>query len=207
MAKKKRDNLTFSIYLITNKINGMMYVGQTTDFLEQRISQHKSDAKTGKKKTYLYNAINFYEFENFYIDQIDSTKDKNYLNVLEIYWISKLNSLYPNGYNLTTGGKNHNLCDDSKGKIGNIHRGKKLSNQHVLVLQNKMRIKTSLSKTGYKGVERTKFGRFSARLKIGDKRISLGNYKSAIEAAQAYNDGITKYWGSGNWYYNDIYMG
>lgn len=44
------------------------------------------------------------------------------------------------------------------------------------------------NKTGYKGVSQRKSGKFQAHIGLNSKRIFIGNFDSAIEAARAYNE-------------------
>lgn len=90
------------IYKIVNQINGTSYVGQTITSINERFSQHKSSCK--RYKTYLYNAMNKYGIENFTIEKIDSANSQKELDDKEIYWIKKLNTKIPNGYNILDGG-------------------------------------------------------------------------------------------------------
>lgn len=102
------------IYVITNKINGKQYVGQTTYSIEQRFKEHKKQKNKKDRKHFpLYLAFNKYGVENFIISQLEECDDKN-LDEREIYWIEKLNT-YHNGYNATTGGKGR--CKYDKEKI------------------------------------------------------------------------------------------
>lgn len=91
------------IYKIVNSINDKVYVGQTTTTLNQRFTQHKSASL--KYNTCLYNAMRKYGVKNFKIIQIDSADTLEELSEKEIYWIKKLNTKRPNGYNILDGGK------------------------------------------------------------------------------------------------------
>lgn len=91
------------IYVITNKINNKKYIGQTINTLNVRWSLHKYDANRGVERP-LYRAIRKYGIENFTIEVIESIP-RNKLNEKEKYWIKKLNTLTPNGYNLSPGGQ------------------------------------------------------------------------------------------------------
>lgn len=98
------------IYLITNKINNKVYVGQSHN-IGKRIIQHKINANLADKRgdTYLCHAIKKYGFENFIFEIIyvcDNNIDQKELNDIEVSFINKYrssDSLY--GYNLTTGGE------------------------------------------------------------------------------------------------------
>lgn len=90
------------IYKIVNRVNGTAYVGQTITSINERFRQHKHSSLT--HNTYLYNAMRKYGIENFTIEQIDTANNVNELNNKEIYWIKKLNTKAPNGYNILDGG-------------------------------------------------------------------------------------------------------
>lgn len=90
------------IYKIVNKINGTTYVGQTICDINKRFREHKHASLT--QNTYLYNAMRKYGVDNFTISTIDVAKSLNDLNKKEIYWIKKLNTKVPNGYNILDGG-------------------------------------------------------------------------------------------------------
>lgn len=92
------------IYKITNKINGKMYIGKTVRTIEERWKEHLRDInRRSFEKRPLYNAMNKYGSENFYIEQIEEVKDVNNLNDRECFWIETLGT-FKNGYNATKGG-------------------------------------------------------------------------------------------------------
>lgn len=56
------------------------------------------------------------------------------------------------------------------------------------------RNRTSTGKTGHVGIELTPYGRYRARIKVGGKNISLGNYDNINDAIIARKQGELKYW-------------
>lgn len=94
------------IYVVTNKINGKQYVGQTVRDLGDRLKRHFNDAEKGDD-LYFHRAILKYGKENFLIEEIDTAETREELNKKEIYWIGKLDT-YKNGYNSTLGGEGGN---------------------------------------------------------------------------------------------------
>lgn len=82
-----------------------MYVGQTKRSVKTRWIQHCQKAPSRGKCTALYGAIQKYGKENFTIEVIDQVESKSELSEKERYWIKHLNTLAPNGYNLTEGGE------------------------------------------------------------------------------------------------------
>jgi len=96
------------IYKITNKTNGMTYVGQTARSLNQRMVEHLANGRT----SYIDRALRKYGINSFLVDVIDTAETKEELDAKERYYIQLFNSKVPNGYNLTDGGE---------GQIG-VHR-------------------------------------------------------------------------------------
>lgn len=92
------------IYLVTNLINQMKYVGQTTRTLKQRKSSHLSSSKKGSTY-YLHRAIRKYGAENFKWEVIHNATSEEELNEKETYFIKEYNTNSQVGYNLTEGGR------------------------------------------------------------------------------------------------------
>lgn len=96
------------IYKATNKINGKCYIGQTRHSLEHRKRVHLTKASQGID-THFYQAIRKYGADNFEWEILCSANDKQRLNELETYYITKYDSI-KNGYNMVDGGDN-NIMD------------------------------------------------------------------------------------------------
>jgi len=94
-------NMYGIIYLITNKITGDRYVGQTTEILRKRWNRH-----CGKwtNCAYLSNAINKYGRKNFTIKPLAYANNQEELDHREKYCIKLFNTQVPNGYNILPGG-------------------------------------------------------------------------------------------------------
>lgn len=91
------------IYAAKCKINGKIYVGQTSGTIERRWRAHIFDARHGDSQPKLNRAIRKYgedSFEVVCLEEIQNAK----LNEREIFWIAKLDT-YCNGYNCTFGGE------------------------------------------------------------------------------------------------------
>lgn len=108
------------IYLIECIENNKKYVGQTTRSLKDRWISHVKTANSAIKKFAIHNAINKYGASSFKISLLEDCKNKQELNDLERKWINQLNTLAPNGYNLTSGGEKYDgfkLSTETKHKI------------------------------------------------------------------------------------------
>jgi group I intron endonuclease len=111
------------IYLITNKVSGKQYVGQTIcKDVEKRWRQHKKcDGKTIGR--YLQAAYNKYGIDNFKFQIICICFDED-CNKFEEDYIKKFNTLVPNGYNLREGGMNSKQHPESIKLRADKNRGK-----------------------------------------------------------------------------------
>lgn len=142
------------IYKITNKINNKQYVGLTEKSIIERFEQHIKLSKNGKY--YLHNAIKKYGKDNFIIEEIEKCNSIDELKQREIYWIKKLNSKTPNGYNMTDGGDGLlNPSSEIREKMSKAKKGKKLSDSHKFKLHlaslnqsEETRKKNSLANSG-----------------------------------------------------------
>lgn len=121
----EEDKITGQIYLITNKETHKCYVGQVRSHRKNndkyrpfgyigRFNDHVSEAINNTKKkqcTYLNNSIRKYGKEKFKVELLE-TCEKSIINEREQFYIINKNTLYPNGYNLTIGGKTSS-CDNN----------------------------------------------------------------------------------------------
>lgn len=94
------------IYKATNKITGKCYIGQTKQKLEKRIQNHLRDSEKNKKnqRPFLL-SIKKHGIESFVFEEIDRANSTKDLDTKEIYWIEKLDTIIPNGYNILSGGQ------------------------------------------------------------------------------------------------------
>jgi group I intron endonuclease len=93
------------IYVVTNKVNGKQYVGQTTVTLTRRWGVHLSSAKSQRNSCRaLGNAIRKYGSDNFTMQEVATASGREELDAKELQWVDSLGSMSPNGYNLTEGG-------------------------------------------------------------------------------------------------------
>ena len=109
------------IYMIKNKINGKIYIGQTIRPIETRFQQHQ---KRISKCRAIYNAIKKYGWNNFEKDWYECPDED--LNFDEELLIREMGTLSPYGYNLREGGGNcGKWSEESKQKLSESQRGDK----------------------------------------------------------------------------------
>lgn len=99
------DQKAWLVYLITNKINGKVYVGQTSNSLQTRWRAHCAESKRRTRK--LYTAIRKYGCKSFEIQMIHgpnlSHKEAGELEIKEIRERQSTNANF--GYNHSIGGE------------------------------------------------------------------------------------------------------
>ena len=102
IRKRVEDKQIFGcIYLLTNLITLLCYVGKTIDF-ERRMRQHKNCKKIDN--SYIHNSIRKHGWHNFKVEILIDNIPEEDLDNLEISYIALKNTMRPNGYNLTRGG-------------------------------------------------------------------------------------------------------
>ena len=108
--------------------NGKSYIGQTYRSVEERWSNGSGYYNI----KYFNNAIRKYGWENIKHEILVEIEfeDIDELNQLEEDYIIKENTLYPNGYNLQTVGKNHVRTDEYRKHLSEANKGKKMSSEN-----------------------------------------------------------------------------
>lgn len=92
---------SYTVYLFGPSPEGKYYVGQTDDF-ERRIRSHeKADGSSPR----FHMAIQRFGWDAIPLKVVAEAHDQEEADRLEILNISKYNCLWPNGYNMTLGGK------------------------------------------------------------------------------------------------------
>lgn len=165
------------IYKRQNKINGMMYVGQH-HYESEEIKLDESYRGSGK---YFKRALAFYGEDIFTYELIDSADTPEELNDKEIFWINKLNTTIPNGYNIALGGNIRFDPDTQKkySRIGALARGTgwHQSEKQKQAVSNYMKNRKVSEETKNK----------ISKLMIGNKRAASAKGKVFV------NDGVKNY--------------
>lgn len=183
--------MKYVIYIIKNDINNKCYIGQ-------HIVKNESDRAYMGKGIGIQEAYKQYGRNHFYkeiLEIIEDNTDKRLIvSKREQYWIKKLNTIEPNGYNRHPGGiggctkesgqkgaitrKQHGYkhTQQTKNKISNSNIGKSFSKEHKKHLsENHHLIKTWIlvhedgTETKYKGSLHTLV-----------KQLNLGSFNSVI---------------------------
>jgi hypothetical protein len=115
IVERPDSEISGVIYLITNKKNGMQYVGHTRTTAPKRWKRHNTKAQSGKySANTLQAAITEFGEDAFGLTVIaKSDGSLNHLLRLERKYIKKLRSRWPLGYNQSGGGE-YNKIDPTK---------------------------------------------------------------------------------------------
>ena len=133
------------LYVITNRVNGKQYVGQTIHSIDRRWQHHRISArKSWRGCRHLAHAIRKYGADAFLVDQfaclVNYSQDE--INIAERAAIDSLGTLAPNGYNIRQGGSNGRMHDESKAKISAYQKGRQKSAEHAANISAGLRGKT-----------------------------------------------------------------
>ena len=154
------------IYKSENKINGYIYIGQTTHSLNIRISGHFSAAMSGKKKNnYFQNALLKYGKDNFKWEILENNIPAAALDDRERFYIKKFDSM-KNGYNSTEGGDFQPFKCIFSDKV----RKKMSESQRGRIISDSTRKKMSESAKGKIVSEKTKNKMSESKKKLYKKR-------------------------------------
>lgn len=150
------------IYLRTNLINGMRYVGQTKDFTKRE--KHWKCLKLRYANQLLTDDREKYGLNNFDVKILKECQD-NELDEWEKFYIKELNTVFPNGYNANEGGTiSFKVSEETKEKISKANKGE----------NNGMYGKTPWNK----GIEWNENVREKLRLSHIGKKTALGHVVS-----------------------------
>lgn len=118
----------YTVYLRTNTVNGMQYVGQTVNFRKRK--NHWNCLTQKYANNYLNEEREKYGLDSFKTEVLAEVETQEEAWELEEHYIKELNTLYPQGYNINVGGKNN--CGAPKGvpkseevkhKMSEAHKG------------------------------------------------------------------------------------
>lgn len=143
------------IYKAENIINGKVYIGQTTNSLSIRKTQHYSTSDN----YYFHKALRTYKKSEFLWEEVCRCYSKEELDMAEKYFIYFYDS-YNYGYNLTLGGltrEGYITTEETREKI----RRAKLGNKNMLGHKHTIKSKIKMSES-VRGAKHNRYGKFGA---------------------------------------------
>lgn len=124
------------IYKLTNKVNGMSYIGQSVN-VKRRYKHHKTTARNRSETAYVDSEMAKYGIDNFEFTILEECRKED-LDDREQYYIGKYDTVVPNGYNKTKGGRTGSLIAiQSRDDIDEIRRMLKDTNISEVAIAKK----------------------------------------------------------------------
>lgn len=112
----------YSLYKITCLKNRKVYIGYTSKSVAERFKDHCINSRC-KRNYALADAIRFYGESVFSVELILECNSHKEACEHEIRLIKELNSILPNGYNMTHGGDGVPMTDDVIKKMSETKKG------------------------------------------------------------------------------------
>lgn len=181
MINDDLNDIIYTIYKITNDINGKNYIGVSGNF-NRRWKHHKNLVKNGSQV--LYVAFRKYGIDNFTCEAIYQSKEHDHtFNVMESHFIDVYSS-YGRGYNMTKGGE------------GATRDFKPLSEQHKLNISrgNIGKKRTDESKKRYSIAKSGRSLSEATKLRLSIIKTGKPNPKNSLKLKGRipWNKGLTR---------------
>jgi group I intron endonuclease len=116
------------VYIITNRVNGKSYVGQTLRRPIERMRSHRYAASLkfgARSDMVIARAIRTYGWDSFSWRVIEICQSQELLDAAESYWIEKYRTVSPDGYNIALGGRGRgSVSDETRKRISEAGRGR-----------------------------------------------------------------------------------
>lgn len=167
-----------TIYVIKNKCNDKMYVGQCLCNPKRRFETHCAQLD----EMPIHKAMQELGVENFYFEVLDTCSDDIRLD-METYYIDKLNTLVPNGYNFyrhsSAGFTGYRHADEALDKMSNASRSWwDNATEEEKCIRNK-KISDKLVGIKFTDEHRAKISEF-AKTRIGERNSFYGKKHSEL---------------------------
>lgn len=165
--------MSYKLYKVTNLVNQKIYIGITKNSIEDRWKKHLSDSLMPMYP--LHCAIQKYGKENFIIELLEESEDRQYIANKEDptieFYESRINQ---HGYNVAKGGYGGNL-----GESANLKRRQTIASRSP---ERKLEIskKLSISHTGKIKTEETK-------AKMSASQLAVGGYGPSVQTEETRN--------------------
>lgn len=168
----------YTVYKITNRVNGKCYIGITSRTAEIRWEEHLSRARCGVRNSRLYDAVRKYGEDSFDLQALATADTEDKVRALERFHILAAGS-YDNGYNCNLGGAGflffpahirEKISAAQKGKIIPVEARRKMS----LAKIGDSRCATNFGEHTEKGAKNPKSRTYLIRFPDGSEHVVTG---------------------------------
>lgn len=187
-------NKISGIYKIINP-NGRIYIGQSTDIIQRKSDYRKLECKEQPK---IYNSIVKYGWE-VHVFEIQEICDTVLLDIRERYWQDYYDVTGQKGLNcilIETDKERRIICKETKEKISNSLKGRKLSKEHKQNLSDSHKGQIpwhkgkKMSKEYCKKISEISKGRVSPMKGRKHSVKTLQKMSKSLKGRKAWNEGI-----------------
>lgn len=182
------------IYLRTNLVNGMQYVGQTKNIVARESNWKNLDKKYSN--SVITDARAEFGLDNFKMEILKECDTNDELDEWERYYIKELNTRYPNGYNMCDGGKGCSgwvMPEEQRLKLSESRKGEKNGMYGVKPWNTGKKLSKEFSESISRGLK----GKMKGVPKSEEhkRKIGLAHAKPVV---QVYPNGDVVEWESAN---------
>lgn len=171
------------VYCITHRQSGKQYVGITKYDIDKRLYGHLRP----NNKSLISLALKKYGKDNFSLEIIETVFEREKLNEREIFWIDKLETLHPKGYNLHGGG-----ISSEGWKLEELTRKAISESRKGWVYSEKTKEKISKTKKGmistFKGKKHSK----ETKLKMSDSKKGKPSHRLGKKLTEEHKKRISE---------------
>ena len=123
MEYSKEEAKDWCVYMHRLKVDGRVYIGQTNSI------SNRWKPSAYKRCTKFYHAIQQYGWNNFEHIILSNNLTLQEANILEENYILQYDAINT-GFNLTSGGLNHLLSEETKQKMSEVRKGVPKTEEH-----------------------------------------------------------------------------
>jgi group I intron endonuclease len=189
------------VYVITNRVNGKRYVGQTIKTAEWRFGKHALGSQYPSR---INRAIQKHGKENFSLETVGTAASRKELDALEVRFINELQTLNATlGYNVAPGGVGNNIrTKEAAEKSAAKLRGRKVPRESVekMAATKRGRPRTPAEQAVLDTMRAIRTGRqhtVEARQKMSAVAIGKKMPPCTDEHRKKLSDAAKKQWASG----------
>ena len=149
---------TYSIYCLTNTVNGKRYVGQTSQQLKNRWTGHVSDANNarlqimGKYCRYLCAAIRKYGRDAFSVQISETVSSREEANIREAFWIKRATDVSAQWVHLCVAATVKEMSEETRLKLSAATAGENKSSIRKENVRKRPKGKSALAKIQGKNI-------------------------------------------------------
>jgi hypothetical protein len=167
--------------------NRKCYIGKTIKTLNERKHGHKYSSLKVKSKFLFHKAIRKYGWDDIVWSIVENNiNDVNLLNDRETYWIKKLNTISPHGYNICLGGEGQDNFTNNPNKEKIRERMKKAYTPELRKIRSE-----NAKRQHKKGILNCKGKNNPSCFMSKEKRLERGR-KTGNTLKRLYKNGILK---------------